>query len=407
MTDNNSQNIESTAGTADAERLRRWRLLLGGNEAEGTGFSLSGADLAMDKALGALYDSNGRGGLGGSSSDRRGGMGSSAPNVARWLGDIRTYFPSSVVRVMQQDALERLGLRQMLLEPEMLQAVEPDVHLVANLLSLGSVIPAKTKETARLVVRRVVEDLERRLAAPLQQAVMGSLNRAQRNRRPRHNEIDWNRTIRANLKHYQPEYRTIIPETRIGYGRKRSALREIILCIDQSGSMASSVVYAGVFGAVLASLPAISTRMVVFDTSVVDLTDDLDDPVDLLFGVQLGGGTDINRALAYCQSLVRQPQETILILISDLYEGGNRTEMLKRAGNLAASGVQFVALLALSDEGAPFYDYNTAGAMAALGIPSFACTPDLFPELMAASINRQNITQWAATHDIVTARADA
>ncbi|MBV9470434.1 MAG: VWA domain-containing protein [Abitibacteriaceae bacterium] len=407
MTDNNSHNVDSPAGTADEERLRRWRLLLGGNEAEGTGFSLSGADLAMDKALGALYDSNGRGGLGGSSADRRGGMGSSAPNVARWLGDIRTYFPSSVVRVMQQDALERLGLRQMLLEPEMLQAVEPDVHLVANLLSLGSVIPAKTKETARLVVRRVVEDLERRLAAPLQQAVMGSLNRAERNRRPRHNEIDWNRTIRANLKHYQPEYRTIIPETRIGYGRKRSALREIILCIDQSGSMASSVVYAGVFGAVLASLPAVSTRMVVFDTSVVDLTDDLDDPVDLLFGVQLGGGTDITRALAYCQSLVRQPQETILILISDLYEGSNRTEMLKRAGNLATSGVQFVALLALSDEGAPFYDHNTAGAMAALGIPSFACTPDLFPELMAATINRQNITQWAAAHDIVTERADA
>jgi|SRR5262245_7949933 len=164
----------------------------------------------MDRALAALYDS-----------DRKGGLGSSAPNVARWLGDIREYFPSSVVRVMQQDALERLNLRRMLLEPEMLQAVEPDVHLVADLLALGGVMPAKTKETARLVVRRVVEDLQRRLAEPLRQAVIGSLNRAARNRRPRHNEIDWPRAIRANLKHYQPDYKTIIPETRIGM-RSRS-----------------------------------------------------------------------------------------------------------------------------------------------------------------------------------------
>src|SRR5262249_33762156 len=159
------------------------------------------------------------------------------------------------------------------------------------------------------------------------QAVLGSLNRATRNRRPRHSEIDWHRTIRANLRHYQADYKTIIPETRIGYGRKRSSLRDIILCVDQSGSMATSVVYAGVFSAVLASLPAVSTKLVVFDTAVVDLSERLADPVDVLFGTQLGGGTDINQALAYCQSLVRQPQETILILISDLCEGGDAKEM--------------------------------------------------------------------------------
>lgn len=375
------------------ERLRRWRLILGGEEADGIGLELRGPDLAMDGALRALYDS-----------DRQGGLGSSAPSVARWLGGIRSYFPSSVVRVMQQDALERLNLRQMLLEPEMLAAVEPDVHLVADLLALKSVMPNRTKETARLVVRRVVEELERRLANPMRQAVTGSLNRAERNRRPRHHEIDWHRTIRANLKHYQPEYRTIIPETRIGYGRRRNSLREIVLCVDQSGSMATSVVYAGVFGAVLASLPAVQTRMVVFDTSVVDLTEELQDPVELLFGTQLGGGTDINRALAYCQTLVRQPQETILVLISDLYEGGNRGEMLKRAAGLVSSGVQMIVLLALNDEGAPAFDHSVAAAMAGFGIPAFACTPDLFPELMAAAISRQDIAQWAAAREIVTTR---
>jgi Mg-chelatase subunit ChlD len=255
-----------------------------------------------------------------------------------------------------------------------------------------------------LVVRRVVEELERRLANPMRQAVAGSLNRATRNRRPRHNEIDWNRTIRANLKHYQPEYRTVIPETRIGYGRKRNSLRDIILCVDQSGSMATSVVYAGVFSAVLASLPTVRTRMVVFDTAVVDLTEELDDPVELLFGTQLGGGTDINRALAYCQGLVRSPHDTILVLISDLYEGGRADEMLKRAASLVASGVQVVALLALNDEGAPSFDHSNAAALSGMGIPSFACTPDLFPDLMAAAITRQDIGKWAAAHKIVTSR---
>jgi hypothetical protein len=375
------------------ERMRRWRLILGGDENDGTGCGLSGADLAMDRALAALYDS-----------DRKVGLGSSAPNVARWLGDIREYFPSSVVRVMQQDALERLNLRRMLLEPELLAAVEPDVHLVADLLSLGGVMPAKTKETARLVVRHVVEDLQRRLAEPMRQAVIGSLNRAARNRRPRHNEIDWPRTIRANLKHYQPDYKTIVPETRIGYGHKRSALRDIILCVDQSGSMATSVVYSGVFGAALASLPSVRTKMVVYDTSVVDLTAELSDPVDLLFGVQLGGGNDTSRALEYCQSLVRQPHDTILVLISDLFEGEGTERMLKRVASLVSAGVQFIALLALNDDGAPSYDHRVAATFAGLGIPTFACTPDLFPELMAAAINRQDITQWAAAREIVTSR---
>jgi hypothetical protein len=168
--------------------------------------------------------------------------------------------------------------------------------------------------------------------------------------------------------------------------------------------MATSVVYAGIFGAVLASLPAVKTHVVVFDTAVVDLTAELDDPVEVLFGTQLGGGTDINRALSYCQGLIRRPQDTILVLISDLYEGGNQAEMLKRAASLVASGVQMVALLALSDEGAPFYDHHVGGLYTAMGIPAFACTPDLFPELMAATINRQDLGQWAAARDIVAAR---
>jgi Mg-chelatase subunit ChlD len=374
--------------------MRRWRLILGADN-DGTGVSLQGHDLAMDQALEWLYKQGDE-----EKQDRRGGLGASSPKVARWLGDIRSYFPSSVVRVMQQDAMERLNLKQMLLEPELLEAVEPDVHLVGTLLSLKNLLPGRTRETARIVVRRVVEELERKLASPLRQAVIGSLHRATRTRRPRHNEIDWHRTIRANLKHYQPKYKTVVPETRIGFGRKRNALRDIILCVDQSGSMAASVVYSGVFAAVLASLPAVRTHMVVFDTAVVDLTPLLEDPVEVLFGTQLGGGTDINRALAFCQPMVQNPQDTIFILISDLFEGGNKDEMLQRVAALVASGVQMIALLALNDQGAPSFDRHVAGALTGLGVPAFACTPDKFPELMAAAIQRQDISAWATKEKI-------
>ena len=390
----------------EKERLRRWRLVLG-KDAEETltsdgiesGVSLRGQDSGIDSVLEALYGDGDKGG-------RSGGLGRSSPNVTRWLGDIRTYFPTAAVRVMQKDALERLNLVQMLLEPEMLESVEPDVHLVANLMSLSRVIPEKTKDTARQVVRKVVDELERKLANGLIQAVRGSLNRATRTYRPRPNEINWDRTIRANLKNYLPDKGTIIAEKLVGHGHKRSSLRDIVLCVDQSGSMATSVVYAGIFGAVLASMRAVSTRMVVFDTSVVDLTDDLQDPVDLLFGVQLGGGTDINRALAYCQQVISRPAQTILVLITDLYEGGDAKEMLRRAAELKAGRVQVICLLALSDQGTPSFDQHNAAQLAGMNIPSFACTPELFPDLMAAAISRQDLATWAAKNDIVAVRRE-
>lgn len=375
---------------ATTEHIRKWRLILGGDQNDGTGFGLTLQDAQVDKTLSALYDS-----------DRQGGLGPSSPNVTRWLGDIRHFFPTTVVQVMQQDALKRLNLTQMLFEKEMLEQVEADVHLVATLMTLSRVIPDKTKDTARQVVRKVVDQLLKKLAQPTQQAIVGSLNRAARNRRPRHNEINWHLTIQKNLKHYQPQYKTIIPETRIGHGRKRTSLKDVVLCLDQSGSMGSSVVYSGIFGSVMASIPAIRTKMVVFDTAVADLTEELTDPVELLFGVQLGGGTDIHAALTYCQQIITKPADTILVLITDLYEGGDQAGMRRRAAELAAAGVQVVVLLALNDDGAPAYDHGNAQFLAGLGIPVFACTPDQFPDLMAAALSKQDIAQWAAKEEVV------
>jgi len=375
---------------AREQDIRKWRLILGSDQSDGTGFALNQYDGQLDRTLEALYDS-----------DRTGGLGASSPNVSRWLGDIRSFFPNTIVQVMQKDALKRLNLTQMLFEKEMLENVEADVHLVATLMTLSKVIPDKTKDTARQVVKKVVDELMKKLLQPTQQAILGSLNRAARNRRPKHNEINWHATIQKNLKHYQPDYKTIIPETRIGYGRKRSSLKDVVLCLDQSGSMGTSVVYSGIFGSVMASIPAIKTKMVVFDTAVADLTEDLTDPVELLFGVQLGGGTDINLALTYCQQIITRPTDTVLVLITDLFEGGDAQGMRKKAAELSAAGVQVVVLLALNDDGAPSYDHGNAQYFADLGIPVFACTPDKFPDLMATALSKQDIAMWAAKEDLV------
>ncbi len=335
------------------DKLTKWRLILGknapntegvseddsGNEA--AAFDLTEQQQGMDETLEALYGTRG---------DRQGGLGKSTPVVNRWLGDIRKYFPSPMVQVMQRDALERLNLNLMLLQPELLESLQPDIHLVTTLLTLNKAMPDQTRETARMVVRKVVESLEKKLNQPLREAIRGALSRAVRNRRPKLHEIDWDKTIRANLKHYQSDLKTIVPENLIGRGRRGQALRHVILLVDESGSMATSVVYASIFGAVMASLRSLKTQMIVFDTEVVDLTAHLQDPVDLLFCTQLGGGTDIAKALIYTEGAISNPSETIVLLISDLFEGGNTEEMFRRITAIKESGATLIVLLALNDD---------------------------------------------------------
>lgn len=381
---------------SEAERLRRWRLVLGGGD-DGTGASLSGADVRIDAALGAIYD------VGGSAPDeerrgrrtaRSGGLGRSTPAVTRWLGDIRRYFPTEVVQVLQRDAIDRLRLRQLLLEPEMLAAVEPDIHLAALVVELGRLLPDESRATARQVVAQVVAELEKQFAQRTRAAVTGALVRSSHTRRPRPGDIDWHRTIRANLRTWSPEYRTVVPEHLVGHRRReRSLARDVIVAIDQSGSMAQSVVYAALFGSVLSSLPTLRTSIVTFDTAVVDLTAVAVDPVELLFGVQLGGGTDIAAALAYCQGLVTRPADTVLVVVTDLFEGGDPEVALERFARLAESGVTVVVLLALSDEGTPAHDHTFAARLAEVGIHSFACTPDAFPDLMGAALSGQDLAK--------------
>ena len=393
----------------DIDDLTKWRLILGGGEADGTGVPLSQELSQIDGALGVLYefDQTGEFGYGddeSSESSKQGGKKpGSTPSLSKWLGDIRKYFPSSTVEVLQNDAMKFPELKKKLIfEPEILEKATPDVNLVATLMELGKLIPSKTKDTARRVIQKVVDDLMQKLEQKTIAAISGAIDRSQRKHRPKYNEINWHATILKNLKHYQPQYRTVIPEVLLGYGRKsKKSLKDVILCLDQSGSMGQSVVYSGIFGSVMASLPNVKTSMVVFDTEVADLTEDLKDPVDLLFGVQLGGGTDINKALTYCQEIVCKPDDTILVLITDLYEGGNVTEMHRRTKELVNSGVQVICLLALDDSGTPSYDKNHASQFSEIGIPVFACTPDMFPDLMAAAIKKIDLKKWGGDQDIV------
>ncbi len=386
----------------DEGRDRRWTLALGIDD---DAASLSEGDRRMSAALSALY---GQGEEGGKKS--KGGLGSSAPRVAQWLGDIREFFPAPVVQVIQKDAFERKGLRQMLLEPEFLATLEADVNLVADLVSLRGVMPDKTKETARIVITKVVDALMERLERKTAEAIRGALDKSRRTNRPRFADIDWPRTIRTNLRHYQAAQRTIIPEQLVGFMRQQrriADLDEVVLCVDQSGSMASSVVYASIFAAVMASLPVVATKLVCFDTAILDLTDELADPVEVLFGVQLGGGTDINRAVAYCADRIERPSKSHLVLISDMYEGGDAEDLVARVAQLVTIGVNVIILLALTDTGRPSYDPVLSGRMAALGVPVFACTPDQFPDLMATALRREDVHGWAAANDIKLIRPDS
>ncbi len=364
--------------TSDNEHLRKWRLILG-QKAEQPGdapIDLPGPLAGMDATLEALY----------AEQDRKGGLGHSSPNVNRWLGDIRKYFPTDTVQLLQRDALDRLGLKQMLLEPELLDTIEPDVHLIGTLLSLKNLLPDRSRESARAVVMKVVKQIEKQLKRPIEQAISGRKRQHNRNRRPRPQDIDWDQTIRVNMKHYQPEYKTVLPVNLRGLSRSKTGLKHIVLLIDQSGSMAASVVYAGVLSCILASIPALKTHIIAFDTSVVDLTDQLPDPMELLFAIQLGGGTDIRRALRYAEQLNTAPQDTVMILLSDLFEGGSVDGMLASVRRLQQSGLTFLPLLALSDEGAPAYDREVAAQLTEMGLTPFASTPGAFAEVLAKAL---------------------
>lgn len=377
-------------------QMQRWRLILG-QESENRLSAMNMPALSdeqdlMDSALAAIYNKSENGGFGNA------GHGPSNPQISRWLGDVRTLFDKEIVKVIQNDAMTRCGLKQLIFEPEILENTEPDISLASAILTLKDMIPKRSKDSVREFIRKIVENINKLLEQDIRRAVNAAVNRREHSPIPSASALDYKMTIRRNLKHYSPELHTIVPEHFYFFERAAvcaASKWNIILDIDQSGSMGESVIYSSVVSCILASMSSVKTRVVAFDTNIVDLTDKCSDPVDLLYGFQLGGGTDIDKSVAYCQQFIENPKKTLFFLISDLDEGGNRAAFVRRMEEMKQSGVTVVCLLALADRGKPYYDATVAGKLSKLGIPCFACSPQKLPELLGLVLKGRDLSQFA------------
>lgn len=377
------------------KELTRWRMILGEEsqqdfEGMQESFSLSNRDLMMDAALSAIY-----GGEGNRNQMSGAGKGASSPHISKWMKDVRTLFDPELVKVIQQDAIERKGWKQLLMEPELLEQLEPDIEMASVLLTLKDMIPSKSKDQARAYIQKIVDIINKQISSDLKRSVVAALQKKEHSPLPSASAIDFPYTIRKNLKHYSPQLETIIPERVYFFDRKQKSNHwHVILDIDQSGSMSSSIMYSSVTACILASMNAVKTNVVAFDTTIMDLTDLCNDPVDLLYGFQLGGGTDIHKSVKYCEQLIEEPDKTIFFLISDLEEGGNHAGLLHHLQDIKDSGVLVVCLLAIQDGGKPYYSQDMAQKVANLGIPCFACAPEKLPELLHAVLQKQDLSQF-------------
>jgi len=366
--------------TDEKKHLSRWKLILGTEADPENHTPLNAGEKKLDKALSGIYGGN----------NRKGGIRKSYPNVADWLEDIRNYFPTEVVSMVQLDAIERLGLIELLAEKEVADKIEPDIRLVSAILSLRGSLPEEVKETARIVIRKIVDKVRHLVQSKTEKAYNGYLLRQSKRKNPYKSELDWRKTILRNLKHYNEETQTIIPEKIYAFPRNKKQNKKIIVLVDSSASMSNSLVYASIYGCVLASLPALSTSLIMFDSEVADVSEYLDDPTDLLFGKELGGGTNISKALQYAAGLVDYPDRTILFLISDLEEGYYPERVIPAFAALHNKGVKCICLTTLSDEGNPEYDKQMAANLSTMGIAVFGCTPDQFPSLLIQALSNED-----------------
>ncbi len=384
------------------EQMKRWRLILG-EESQAQFDSMGGAgemqlsqeQWQMDQALAAIYNKDFAGGFG--PGGRGAGKGPSNPQITRWLGDVRTLFDKDLVKIVQSDAMERCGLKQLIFEPELLENLEPDMNLATTILLLKDQVPKRSKESVREFMAKIVEEINKLLESDIRRAVTAAVNRRQHSPIPSAAALDFPTTIRRGIKNYNRELGKIIPEHYYFFDRTTKTAANkytVILDVDQSGSMGESVIYSSIMSCILASMAALRTRIVAFDTQVVDLTEKCEDPVDLLFGFQLGGGTDIHKSIVYCRQFIENPKKTLFFLISDLMEGGNRAGMLRRLEEMKESGVTVVCLLAIADGGKPYYDAQMAQRIAAVGIPCFACNPQNLPLLLERALKGQDLAAF-------------
>lgn len=316
--------------------------------------------------------------------DRQGGLGRGRMSVPEWVEGVRALFPRDTAEVVERHALERFGLTELLTDPEFLERVTPDPALLAQALAFAARLKGPARAAVRRLAARVVEDLRRRLTPEVRRVMGRRIHRRQHGPVRAAAALDVKGTLRRNLKHWDPERRRLGVREVLFFARNEQRLPwHVVLLVDQSASMLPSLIHAAVMGAVLAGLPGLSVRMALFDTEVVDVSAEVQDPVGVLMGVHLGGGTDIGKALRYAEQSIEDPRRTVVVVISDFEEGADPAALLAVARRLQGAGVRMLGLAALDEEARPAYDREMAGRLADLGMAVAALTPSKLAEWLA------------------------
>ena len=372
--------------------VRRWRMVLGRYAQSALPRHPEDADL--DGTLGYLYDReyterghrlSDSGAANRDGAGRGGGLEASALRAVDWLDGARRLFPASTIERLERDALTRYGLSDLLADPDAVDSIRTSPELGAALLRIKGTISPALADGLRTLIARIVADVLERLRRPMTTALTGARQRHRRSPHASARNFDWRRTIAANLGHADPRTgRLLVEEVRfMSRQRRHNVAWDIIIVVDQSASMSSSLLHSAVMASILAALPGMSVRLILFDTSVVDVSHLVHDPVEILMTSQLGGGTDIANAVGYAAAQVTQPTRTVLALVSDFEEGGSVSSLVTRVRGLADSGVTMLGLASLTDDGAPWFDRTVADKLAAVGMRIAAMTPDRFADWLA------------------------
>lgn len=357
------------------QTLTRWRLALGKSAAK-EGMPLEGGDArGLEDTLGFLYD-------------KQGGKQGSSLTVPTWIDAVNELFPRSAKEVLERELVKRKGIAELLEKPDILEKIEPNVELVKTLLTHKDLLNPKARILAKKIIASVVNQLKEKLSVQVEQAVSGALRKDRHAPRRVYRNLDLKTTIRRNLKNWDEERERLMVDRVFYYAAEKNRRPwHVIVCVDQSGSMLESAIFSAVMASIFGALPALKTSLVLFDTNVVDLSDQVGEPVDVLLKVQLGGGTDITKALQYCTTLVREPQRTIMVLITDFYEGRDERDLIRAVAGLADAGVRMVGLGALGYDARPQYNKSTAGKCRKVGMDVLVCTPERLAECMGEIIS--------------------
>jgi len=368
----------------DAPTIARWRLVLG-KEAEAQGLTLGGDRKLqrIEDLVGFLYQEAPDAGKG----ERSGGRESSRLTVPAWVDGVSELFPRQAQEVLQRELVKRRGIRQLLDQPELLEKVEPNVEIVKTLLTHKDLLNEKTRGLARKIIEQVVEQLKRRMQVQVEAAITGAMRRDRHSPRRAFRNLDVKTTLRRNLENFDQESgRLLVDRLYFFAAERRRRPWHIVIAVDQSGSMLDSAIFSTVMASIFFELPAVRTSLFLFDTQVVDLSDQVGQPVDVLLRVQLGGGTNIAQAMRYASQLVREPARTIVVLITDFYEGGPEQALVQQTGDMAQAGVRLIGLGALGYDARPSYNRTLAKKLRKMGMDVLVCTPEKLADCMARII---------------------